>query len=90
MSFTTDRERQEDALEQRVERAKRVMRDLQQVLNAYGGEESVSALARRLSTSRPRIHWLQRVLGLRDGRTKSGRLTTRFGAHESRAMEAAP
>ena len=83
-----DEERAEDALHNRIERAKQVMRDLQQVLNAHG-VEPVSVTARRLGTSRPRVHWLQRVLGLRRGRIKSGRLTTRFRAPESVAMEAA-
>lgn len=88
MSETVDRERAEDALHNRLERGKQVLRDLQDVLRFYG-EESVSATARRLSMSRDRVYWMQRVLGLRSGRTKSGWLTARTGIRESAGMEAA-
>lgn len=79
MSDSVDRERAEDAFEQRAERAKQILRDLQAVLVAYANDEPIAETARRLGTSRPRIHWMQRVLRLRDGRIKSGRLTTREG-----------
>lgn len=79
MSNSVDDERSECDFDARLERAKQVLRDLQSVLAAHTNRESVSETARRLKTDRPRVHWMQRVLGLRSGRIKSGRLTTRVG-----------
>lgn len=88
MSRSTDIERAEDALLERVERGKRVLRELQSVLTyTYEGVQ-VAEQARRLNMSRPRVRWMQRVLGLRNGRTKTGWLSTRSGP-TSMGMEAA-
>lgn len=82
MSERRDREYSAMMLDDRIERAKRRLRELQDVLRFYG-EESVSATAQRLGMSRDRVYWMQRVLGLRSGRIKSGWLTTRTGIRES-------
>jgi len=87
MSELVDRERAEEALARRVERAKLTLRELQAVLHAHVDGELVSVAARRLGMSRDRLRWMERVLGLRDGRLKSHWLTTRVGP-ESRGMEA--
>lgn len=79
MSKSDDRERAEMALEQRIERAKVLLRELQAVLVAHVDGEQVSSTARRLGMSRDRVYWMQRVLGLRSGRIRSGWLTTATG-----------
>lgn len=88
MSQAVDMQRAEDALLERVERGKRIIRELQSVLTyTYEGVQ-VAEQARRLTMSRDRVRWLQRVLGLRNGRIKSGWLSTQAGP-TSRGMEAA-
>jgi hypothetical protein len=88
LSKRIDEERAEEARHQRIERAKCVLRQLQAVL-AYSYEGvHVAEQARRLEMSRDRVRWMQRVLGLRSGRIKSGWLSTAVGS-ESRGMVAA-
>lgn len=83
MSFSTDVERSEAEVERAIEDAKQVMRDLQAVLAAFVDNEKVSVTAKRLKMSRPRVHYLQRVLKVRSGRLKSGYLCTREGVRGS-------
>jgi hypothetical protein len=88
LSRGVDGERSEDWELRRVERAKCVLRQLQAVLTYTYERVHVAEQARRLSMSRDRVRWMQRVLGLRSGRIKSGWLSTAVGA-SSRGMEAA-
>jgi hypothetical protein len=87
VSRRTDLERQEDAVHRRIERSKQIRRDMDEVVKDYAGGEQISHTARRLNMSRHRVRWLQRVLGLMDGKTKAGWLTTRAGP-QSVGMEA--
>lgn len=80
LSARADAERLEDAIHRRIEKSKQIRRDMDEVVKGYAQGEQVSSTARRLNMSRHRVRWLQRVLGLRDGRTRSGWLTTRVGA----------
>lgn len=69
MSEKVDRERVEMAVEFRIERAKRIQRQLMDVLRFYAEGLSVTLIAERLGLKdRHRVYFLLRVLELRDAK----------------------
>ena len=72
MSETVDKERAEMSVEFRLERAKRIMRQEQDVLRLWLEGLSVTLIAQRLCCKRDRVYFLLRVLQLCDG-AKPGR-----------------
>lgn len=70
MSKGTDEERAIMALEFRIERTKRIRRQLDDVVRFWLEGLSVTLIAKRLNTDRHRVYFLLRVLELRNGNFK--------------------
>lgn len=73
MSQSVDKERAEISVDFRIERSKRILRQMMAVQGLWLEGLPISDIARRLGMRRDRVYWIQRALQLCDGEGKVGR-----------------